>query len=34
VSDIVFDAHSLIAYLEREPGYEQVRAHLEHAAQT
>lgn len=34
MSGIVFDAYSLIAYLEREPDYEQVKAHLEHAAQT
>ena len=34
MSGIVFDAYSLIAYLEREPAYEQVKAHLEHAAQT
>jgi len=34
VSGIVLDAYSLIAYLEREPGYETVKGHLERAAQT
>lgn len=34
MSSIVLDAYGVIAFLEREPGYEVVEKHLEHAAQT
>jgi ribonuclease VapC len=34
VSGIALDAYSVIAFLEREPGYEQVEKHFEHASQT
>ena len=34
MSNIVLDAYSVIAFLEREPGYEQVEKHFEHASQT
>jgi predicted nucleic acid-binding protein len=34
VSSVVLDAYSVIAFLEREPGYEQVEKHFEHASQT
>jgi len=33
VSSVVLDAYSVIAFLEREPGYEQVEKHFEHASQ-
>ena len=32
MSGVVFDAYSVIAYIEREPGYEHVEACLERAA--
>lgn len=34
MSSIVLDAYGVIAFLEREPGYEQVEKHFEHASQT
>ena len=34
MSSVVLDAYSVIAFLEREPGYEQVEKHFEHASQT
>jgi len=34
VSSIVLDAYGVISFLEREPGYEQVEKHFEHASQT
>jgi ribonuclease VapC len=34
VSSVVLDAYSVIAFLEREPGYEQVEKHFDHASQT
>lgn len=34
MSGVVLDAYAVIAFLEREPGYEHVEKHLEHAAQT
>lgn len=34
MSSMVLDAYAVIAFLEREPGYEHVEKHLDHAAQT
>ena len=34
MSGFVLDAYSVIAYLEREPAFEKVKAHLEQAAQS
>ncbi len=34
MSSIVLDAYGVISFLEREPGYEQVEKHFEHASQT
>lgn len=34
MSSVVLDAYSIIAFLEREPGYEQVEKQFEHASQT
>ena len=33
MSAVVLDAYAVIAFLEREPGYEHVEKHLDHAAQ-
>ena len=32
MSSVVLDAYSVIAFLEREPGYEQVEKHFEHTS--
>ena len=34
MSQFVLDAYSVFVYLEREPGYEQMKAHLEQATRT